>query len=318
MSDMSGVSRLFIFVAFAVCAVLVALVADLMQPLGPFALALAIVFAAATAISGVLAIIPPTRGLFGTLFLFSAILLVACGGVFGLQRLTPPRDDGVRNGFFTTALPPLRPVQHVILSEGPRLDGRPKPVDVVSAAVITPAAAPAPAAPALPMDEKQRALLGALASADPAVRLRGGVTALNERDPATLAGVIDTLYRSPDPAVRQLAVKRLLSQRRGARLPLLATAANADAQGLANALQAAGLTVRTINETSGAFDGGVCGPQGMTGAVNRSGVTITGRCRIGEADQTVTLVLQPTDDFQLAGEARDDKGRSARVTLPLL
>jgi hypothetical protein len=52
--------------------------------------------------------------------------------------------------------------------------------------------------------------------------------------------------------------------------------------------------------------------------VNRSGVTMSGKCKVGDAEQTVVLTLTPTDDFQLSGEARDDKGRVARVSAPLL
>jgi hypothetical protein len=314
----AGGPGLFTFVAFALAILPVALVADLLQPLGPFALVLAAAFAVLALVAGVLTIVPPTRGLFGPLLIFSLISLAAFGGVFGLQRFAEPESDGVRNGFFTTVLPPARGFQQILLREAPRLDGRP-PVAAGAPMTVAPAAAPTPVvSEAAPMDEKRKALLTALASADPAVRLRGGIAALNERDPATLAGVIDTLYRSPDPAIRQLAVKRLIAQRRGARMPLLATPASPDAQALANALQAAGLTVRTINETSGAFDGGLCGPAGMTGAVNRSGVTMSGRCKVGDADAALVLVLAPTDDFQLAGEARDDKGRVARVQLPLM
>lgn len=150
------------------------------------------------------------------------------------------------------------------------------------------------------------------------MRLRGGVIALTERDPAVIAAVIDTLYRSPDPAVRQLAVKRLLTQRRGARMPLLAVAGNADSQAFANALQGAGLTIRAINETSGAFDGGLCAATGMSGAVNRNGVTISTRCKTGATDGATVLVLQATDAYLLVGEARNDQGQTAKVEVPLM
>ena len=56
----------------------------------------------------------------------------------------------------------------------------------------------------------------------------------------------------------------------------------------------------------------------MTGAVNRSGVTMSARCKIGDKELPIVLVLQPTDDFQLTGEARDDQGHVAKVQAPLL
>lgn len=311
-SHAGGGPGLFAFVAFAMCAVLVALAADLLQPLGPFALVLAVLFAGVAIVSGVLALFPPTRGLFGTLLVFSLISLAAFGGIFGLQRFAPPADDGVRNGFFTTLVPPARGFQHLLLSEAPRWDGRPAPAP---APVVEIVAAPPP----LPASTVAlQNITAALASADPAERLRGSVVALAEKEPAVLAAVIDKLYRSTDPAVRQLAVKRLLAQRRGTRMPLLAVAANPESQAFANTLQGVGVTVRTINETSGAFDGGLCAASGMAGTVNRTGVTISAKCKVGDADRNTVLVLQPTDDYRLVGEARNDQGQTARVELPLM
>lgn len=304
-----GGPGLLTLVAFAICAFLAALAADLMQPLGPFALVLALFFFGAAILSGVLSLLPPTRGLFGAVLVFSLISVVAFGGVFGLQRFVAPRADGVRNGVFSTMLPPLRAIQHVLLTEAPRWDGRP-PAEVA----VEPAALPAP--PPSAAEVSLGVLSAALASADPAERLRGGVTALGEKDPAVLAAVVDKLYRSGDPAVRQLAVKRLLLQRRGTRMPLIAVASNAESQAFANALQT--MTIRTLNETSGAFDGGLCAPAGMAGAVNRNGVTISARCKIGASDRTIVATLQPTDEYLLVGEARNDQGQTARVELPLM
>lgn len=294
--------------AFAICVLLAALAADLMQPLGPFALVLALVFLVAAILSFALSLFPPTRALFSTMLVFSIVAVLAFGGVFGLQRVVAPRADGVREGVFTTLLPPLRGLQQVLITQAPRWDGRPPP----EAEAVVADIAPPPLSPA---DQTLQTLSEALASTDPAQRLRGGVTALDERDPAVLAAVIDKLYRSGDPAVRQLAVKRLLTQRRGARMPLIATAPNAEAQAFANALQT--LTIRSLNETSGAFDGALCAP-GMSGAVNRNGVTISARCRIGDAERNIVATLQPTDDYVLVGEARNDLGQTVRLELPLM
>ena len=56
----------------------------------------------------------------------------------------------------------------------------------------------------------------------------------------------------------------------------------------------------------------------MAGAVNRSGVTISVRCKIGDAERNVVATLQPTDAYLLAGEARTDSGQSVRIELPLM
>jgi hypothetical protein len=268
---------------------------------------LALFFVVAAILSFALSLFPPTRGLFGNVLMFSIVGVLTFGGVFGLQRFVAPRDDGVRNGVFTTLLPPLRGLQHVLLTEAPRWDGRP-PSEPADAAAVPPP-------PLSAAEQTLRTLSAALASNDPADRLRGGVAALGENDPAVLAAVIDKLYRSGDPAVRQLAVKRLLLQRRGTRMPLIAVASNAEAQGFANALQT--MTIRSLNETSGAFDGALCAP-GMSGAVNRNGVTISARCKIGDGERNIVATLQPTDEYLLVGDARNDLGQTVRLELPLM
>jgi len=302
----SGGPGLSTLMAFAICAFLAALAADLMQPLGPFALVLTLFFLVAAVLSFVLSLFPPTRGLFGTLLMFSIVAVVAFGSVFGLQRFVAPRADGVRNGVSTTLLPPLRGLQQMLLTEAPRWDGRPPPEAEIAEVV---------AAPLSPAEETLQKLSTALTSPDPAERLRGGIAALDERDPAVLAAVVDKLYRSGDPAVRQLAVKRMLQQRRGTRMPLIAAAPNAESQPFANALQT--MTIRSLNETSGAFDGALCAP-GMSGAVNRNGVTISARCRIGDGERNIVATLQPTDDYVLVGDARNDLGQTVRIELPLM
>ncbi len=294
-----------------ICAGVTAILADLMTPYGPVALTLGIAFAGLTVLAGILSLLPPLSGILRPVATFALVNAIACGVMIGLWYVGPKPAVNER-GVVATLLPFGKTAQTIVVRD-PSMDVMPsaEPAATVAAATTT------PATPLTPVDEKQQALLTALASADPAVRLRGGMVALNERDPAVIAGVIDTLYRSPDPAVRQLAVKRLLTQRRGARMPLLAVAANADAQAFANALQGAGLTIRTINETSGVFDGTLCAP-GMSGAVNRGGVTISARCKTGATDGNTVLTLQATDDYKLVGEARNDQGQTAKVEAPLM
>ena len=295
-----------------ICAGVTALLADLMTPYGPVVLTLGLAFAALTVLAGVLSLLPPLTGILRPVAAFALVNAVACGVMIGLWYIAP-KPAASERGVVASLLPFGETAQAIVVS-----DKTQTVVPALQQISVETAAAPArPPAPLTPADEKQQALLTALASADPAARLRGSLVALTERDPATIAGVIDTLYRSPDPAVRQLAVKRLLTQRRGARLPLLAVAANAESQAFANALQGAGLTVRAINETSGAFDGTLCAP-GMSGAVNRSGVTISAKCKTGATDGATVLTLQSTDDYKLVGEARNDQGQTAKVEVPLM
>ena len=295
-----------------ICAGVTAVLADLMAPYGPVVFTLGLAFAGLTILAGILSLLPPLSGILRPVATLALVNAIACGVMIGLWYIGP-KPAVTERGVIATLAPFGATAQTVVIRNQ----------STVMAPTVAPASAqastlaPAPAVALTPADQKQQTLLTALASADPAVRLRGSLVALNERDPAIIAAVIDTLYRSPDPAVRQVAVKRLLAQRRGARMPLLAVGGNGDSQAFANALQSTGITIRAINETSGAFDGGLCAATGMSGAVNRSGVTISTKCKTGATDGATVLVLQATDDYKLTGEARNDAGQTAKVEVPL-
>ncbi|MDZ4776753.1 MAG: hypothetical protein SGJ23_08210 [Alphaproteobacteria bacterium] len=293
-------------IAGTATALITAVTADILQPFGPIAIALTGVFGVVAVIAVLLSLLPPLTGLLRPLAGFAIVSAIVFGAFAGLQNFVAPKPSGPAKGFLATVLPPAADVQALALSAlTPKAD-----------VVVAPAGVAAPT-----LSEAQKAmqdLATGIASPDPAERLRAGLNALDSEDDAVVAASVDKLYRTNDPALRQIAVKRLLSMRRGARMPLLAVAATEDAQSFANALQGVGLTIRSLNETSGAFDGGLCTPTGMAGTVNRTGVTISARCKIGADDRNTVLVLQPTDDFRLVGDARNDAGQSVRVELPLM
>lgn len=276
-----------------------AALADLMTPYGPVVLTLAAAFGLLAVVIGVLSLLPPLSGLLRPIAGFALANALACGALMGLWYIAP-KPAATERGVIATLAPFGGTLQSILIAKKP------------------PAQPAGPPAPVLTETERaMQEMAKGLAAADPAERVRSGVEALRNDDPALVAAAVDRLYRSTDPALRQLAVKRLLSLRRGARMPLLAVAPTEDAQAFANALQGVGLTIRSLNETSGAFDGGLCAPTGMAGTVNRTGVTISARCKIGDADRNILLVLQSTDDFRLVGDARNDAGQSVKVELPL-
>jgi hypothetical protein len=279
-----------------------AVAADLMTPYGPVVLTMAAVFGVLAAIAGVLSLLPPLTGLLRSVAGFALLNALACALFVGLWYIAP-KPSATERGVFATLAPFGDTLQSVLVAPHPK---GPPQVETAAAPVLSVSA------------QAMQALTTGLASADPAERLRAGLTALASEDDAVVAASLDKLYRTNDPALRQIAVKRLLSMRRGARMPLLAIAPTPDAQPFANALQGVGLTIRALNETSGAFDGGLCAPTGMAGTVNRTGVTISARCKVGGEDRNTVLVLQPTDDFRLIGDARNDAGQSVRVELPLM
>jgi hypothetical protein len=100
------------------------------------------------------------------------------------------------------------------------------------------------------------------------------------------------------------ALRRLASLWTDAKPALIATGAG-EAFGFASALQAGGLTLKSVNEASGAVSGGLCG---ITGAINLANMVISGHCRVGQDDCTVTMVLTSADSYRLVGEATHDAG----------
>jgi hypothetical protein len=311
------------YAAWIICAVFVGLAADIMQPRGSFVLFLAMVFVVVAIVAALLSFLPVFKATLRAAAFCALLSAVVFAGFAGLQRYLSPQPAGVQRGFIAALLPPARGFQRFVLAEAEKREPiveealAPKQAEPIAAAAATPVTPPAP--PPLAGSAKTLAdLTAALASPDPAERLRSAINALADKDPAASAAVIDRLYRSNDPALRQLAVAKLLSQRRGARIPLLAVSADAETTAFANALQGVGVTIRTINEQTGAFEGGLCGPAGMNGAVNRNGVTMAGRCKLGDGERTTLLVLQATDDFRLTGEARNDAGQAVKVELPLM
>lgn len=298
-------------IGYLVCAVFVALVADIMQPAGPFVLYLAVVFVVVAIVCALLSFAPPLRGVMRAAASFALLSVVIYGAVFALQSFVAPKPQGERRGFVAAMVPPAQDLQRWILAEARKREDLLAEVAEVPAAPVLPAAAPAPG----PADALKRLQL-AIAGSDPIERAAAASEALAVKDPAVATAAADLLYRAAEPRLRILAIRRLVAARAGARLPLLATA-EGDAAPLASALQAGGVTFKTINESSGAVAGGLCGPGGMTGAVNLANVILTGRCRIGAEEKSVTLVLTAADDFRLVGEATTDGGQKARVELPL-
>jgi hypothetical protein len=298
--------------AWITCALFVGLAADLIQPAGNFVLFLAGVFVVVAIVTALMSFLPPLKWMRAAAG--CALVSVIVFGVFAvLQRYVAPQPAGERRGFIAALVPPAVDLQRVLLAEAAKREE-------IMKDVAGPQAAPAAAPPPPELSKAQKALYDlnvALAAADPAQRLRAGVEALAATDPAILTPAIDTLYRSKDPALRQLAIAKVISQRKGGAFPLLAIAPTPDTQAFANALQGSSLSIRTVNGNSGAFEGTFCGAQ-TDGSVSRMGVTFASACRVGETTTKVIVTLQPTDDFRLTGQARNDQGQVVNVDLPLL
>jgi hypothetical protein len=298
--------------AWITCALFVGLAADLIQPAGSFVLFLTGVFVVVAIVTALLSFLPPLKWMRAAAGC-ALVSVVVFAALAILQRYVAPQPAGERRGFIAALVPPAIDLQRVLLAEATKREAIVK--DVAS-----PDSQPAAVAPPPSVSPSQKALYDlnvALAAADPAQRLRAGVEALAATDPAILQPAIDTLYRSKDAALRQLAVAKVFSQRKGNGFPLLAIAPTPDTQAFANALQGSSLSIKSVNPNGAAFDGAFCGGP-AEGAVSRMGVTFSGACKIGEVTSKVIVTLQPTDDFRLTGQARNDQGQVVNVDVPLL
>lgn len=294
-------------IAWIVCAAFVALSADLMQPAGPFLVFLAAVFSVVLVVCALLSFLPPIRTLMRAAAVFALASVFIFGVFAALQRFVAPQPRGLERGLLAAIAPGVEDVQRFLLAEAARRENR-----GVEAAPEAP-----PPVPLTPAEEAMRSLDAGLATADPAGRVLAARTALEAKEGAVQAAAVERLYRTGEPQLRQLAVAHMLRERAGARLPLLATPTTPEAQAFANALQAGGLRIKAIDLDTGVLQGALCGGGELGGTIGRGGVTLTGACTVGEAVRSVVVLLQPTEDFRLAGEARSDSGETARVELPL-
>lgn len=293
---------------YLVCAVFVALVADIMQPQGPFVFYLAVVFVVVAVMCALLSFAPPLRSVMRAAASFAVVSVVIFGLFFGLQSFVAPKPAGEQRGFLAAMIPPAQDVQRWILAEAKKRENL-NP-EIAAAPVPPPLPAPAPETPPL------KRLQAAVAGTDLLERTAAASEALNTKDAAQIIAAVDLLYATADPRLRLLAVRRLAMLRTDAKLTLIATG-EGDAAAFAAALQAGGLTFKSVNETSGAVSGGLCGPSGMTGAINVANVVLSGRCRVGREERAVTMVLTAADSYRLVGEATNDAGQKAKVELQL-
>lgn len=302
-----------VYLACGICALFVAFAADLMQPRGPFLLFQTVVFALVTAVLALLSFLPAMKRTLRSAAAVALVSVIVFGAVLAVRTYIAP-EKAKERGVLATFLPPAKDLQRFILAESKKREEIAEQEAAIAAALPPP---PAPTPALSPSEEALAKLTTAIGSPDPATRLRAGVEAMANRDPILLAPAIDRLYRSSDPALRQLAVTKLFAQRKGARLPLLVINADQNNAEFANALLGAGLTLRSVNETTGVIEGGLCAPGGMSGTVNQGGVTFTGKCKVADAERNTVLTLQTTDDFRLVGDARNDQGQSVRVEMGL-
>jgi hypothetical protein len=201
-------------IGYTVCALMVALVADILQPMGPFVFYLAVVFVVVTVVAALLSFAPPLKGVMRAAARFALLSVLLYGGFWALQAFVAPKPLGERRGFIAAMIPPAQGLQRWILAEAKkREDLDPAPaIEAVAAAPVAPS----------PVDGLRR-LQAAIAGADPLEKAAAASEAMGAKDPALVIAAIDLLYRAPDTRLRLLAVRRLIAMREGARLPVLAS-----------------------------------------------------------------------------------------------
>lgn len=317
------------FAMWGAAATVVGLASDLLRPLGNFALYLLILCAAAWIALLVLAKAKPALKRFSR---FSGIGAIVFGVVTALQLMAPVDESGVKRGFLASTVTPVAAAQSAVLDLPPpalrgsgALAPQTQPIAAAPAvAAPAPAAAPAPSAPVeiwMPPATKDpadysAALQRALSDADAGNRVRAARFALGSSDAAFQSAAIEQLYRSAHVELRQAAITTIFMSRRGrSQIPLVVVV---DGEGsdpeLSNALQGASLYVQNVDEVTGGVGGNFAG-SALNGSITRSGVNFSTTLQNRGA---VTLSLQPTDDFALAGTLRTQDGKSVRVQMPLM
>jgi hypothetical protein len=314
------------FAMWGAAATVVGLASDLLRPLGNFALYLLILCVAAWIAMLVLskakpALKRPSR--------FAGIGAIVFGVVTALQLMAPADESGVKRGFIASTVTPVAAAQSAVLDlppPAPRGSSAPVPQPVAAAPAVAapaPAAASAPSAPVEiwmpPLTKDQAdytaALQVALSNADPGNRVRAARFVLASTDAAFQAAAIEQLYRSPQVELRQAAITTIFQTRTGrAQIPLVVVDGEGSDAELSNALQGASLYVQRVDEVTGGVTGTFVGNT-LNGSITRSGVNFSTMLANKGA---VTVSLQPTDDFALAGTLRTQDGKSVRVQMPLM
>ncbi|MES1199446.1 MAG: hypothetical protein ABUS48_05630, partial [Pseudomonadota bacterium] len=287
-------------------ATLLGLAGDLAQPLGQIAVFLLGFAIIATVVCGALSLVPGLRKLLLTPAIFSAIGACVFGLVVFLQHATHSDEAGANTGFVAKVVPVAAQVQVAVF----------KPTAVATQSA-PPAATTVEAPAASPSATLLAQLNASLASGDPSEQIRGAREAIASSDAAFRAAAIDKIYRTGDPALRQIAVVALLKDHAVADIPVIITAGTGQSPDLATQLQGRSLdftnvTGAGVDANSGIVHFGFCGAAG-TGMVTRSGLNMTWPC--GDA---MSVDLHPTDDFRLVGEAHSSTGRVVTVELRLM
>jgi hypothetical protein len=316
------------FAMWGAAATVVGLASDLLRPLGNFALFLLVLcVAAAIALLVMSRRKPELKKSAG----FAGIGVVVFGLVTLLQVLAPTDESGVKRGFIASTVTPVAAVQSALLDvPSPALRASSAPAPQAQPAAAAPvasvpvvAAAPGPTAPAqiwMPPATKEpadysAALQVALADADAGNRVRAARFALGSTDTAFQAAAIEQLYRSPQAELRQAAITTIFQTRTGrAHIPLVVVEGEGSDPELSNALQGASLYVQRVDEVTGGVVGNFAGST-LNGSITRSGINFSTTLQNRGA---VSLSLQPTADFSLAGTLRTQDGKSVRVQMPLM
>jgi|SRR5579875_88257 len=155
------------------------------------------------------------------------------------------------------------------------------------------------------------------------------------RDEAGRQLVLRTIYRTKDPTLRSIAILSELKSLEGKNIslqfsntvgskPLDQTATTPD-DGLVTALIGSTMLIKTVDLTSGSFNGSFLSsrgsPRDLRGTVTAGGVQITSVVDLGpNSPLPLQVTVTPQDDFKLMGQAIGvlaGKQLSTGVELPL-
>lgn len=260
------------------------LVSDFLQPLAPIATYLL----AASLLLALLGILlrakrwfrPHARSFIGA----AAIGCVVFGGVVALQQFSTPEDKGKELGFLASFVAPIASVQRATL----------------------------------PVSEEMGVLADFRSAISSGSEVQRAASARNHlqsaQDPTLRRAMLETLIRSDEPALRQIALLAAFKANEGHALTVVPLE-DSGRNPLAQALIGSQIYIRSVDEMSGALEIGFRSAA-RRGTIARDRVIMSVGIEVENRQRPLELDLRPTEDLRLAGIARTPES-TTRIEIPL-
>ena len=265
-------------------ALVLGIVSDFSQPLAPVATSLLGLALLVFVLSVAGLFVPRFQSAAALGTVFSGVAVVIFGLIVFGQGTIAPAGEGRERGLAASYIDPLAATQNAIL----------------------------------PVSDDQRTMMrfsSAIGQGSDTMRASAARAIITEtQDPMLRRGMIEMLYDTARPSLRQTAIILAMRARQGSDLPIIP---QDDGSAFARSLTGTTFHISRVDEASGGLNLVSSARQG-DGTIARNGVTLSLFYRDSEGIVPMQVVLVPQDDYELVGEARLTSGQSAKVSMPLL